>query len=91
MDAYTHLPDNFLTIFLNERTTPYTNFASSSNGSPAFIVDGCCATESGGADRAGFSLDATTIPVDDDSVFRGLLNVEVLALAFSAIAAGETT
>lgn len=87
---HTHLPDSFLTIFLNERTTPYTSFASSSNGSPV----GCCCCASvvevgGGVDRAGFSLEATTIPVDDDRVFRGLLKADTLTLTFSAIVAGE--
>lgn len=34
----THRPDNFLTIFFRLNTTPYTNFASSSNGNPRFCA-----------------------------------------------------
>jgi len=34
LEKTTHRPDSFLTIFLKLSTTPYTNFASSSNGKP---------------------------------------------------------
>lgn len=68
-----HLVDNFLTIFRRDMTTPYTSLASSSKGSPvSLFVDGTCAL------GCGFSFTATTIPVLDDSVFRGLLKAEIL-------------
>jgi hypothetical protein len=88
----TYRPDSFRIIFLRERTTPYTSFASSSKGSA--VDDGCCrgVVESGGGgvERAAFSFIATTIPVDDERVFRGLFSAETFNAILSGAAAGET-
>lgn len=44
----------------------------------------------GGVERAALSFIATTIPVDDERVFRGLPNAEALKAIFSGAAAGVT-
>ena len=59
-----YLFDSFFTMFRNDKITPYTNFASSSNGNADIEVDMFCAGSS--------SPTATTIPEDDCSVLRGL-------------------
>jgi len=86
----THLPDNFLIIFRKERTTPYTNFASSSNGNPADDCSGggggaFCIIERG----ADSSFTAITTPLVDDSVLRGL-GVATLFASLNWVTARET-
>ena len=87
----THRPDNFLTMLRKDRTTPYTSFASSSNGSA--VDDACWAfvPEAWLEPWAGrfASFVATTTPVLDERVFRGLLNPDAGASA-TAAGAGVT-
>lgn len=67
-------PESFLTMFRKDSITPYTSFASSSNASPVLVKCGC---PLGVAlrDTADCSPTATTTPVADSKVFRGLLTV----------------
>ncbi len=69
-----NLPDNFLNIFRNDKTTPYTNLASSLNGRPELAEDegGNDTCTVGGNGVRGSSFTATTTPDDDMSVLRGL-------------------
>jgi hypothetical protein len=77
----TYLPDNFFTIFLSDRMTPYTSLASSSNASPVLVVargagdGGDCSNGVEGAWES-MSLTATTTPVLEERVFLGLPNPE---------------
>lgn len=73
----TNLLESFFIIFLRDKITPYTSFASSSKASALFICGGALlfATD---LLASNSSLTATTIPELDISVFLGLLNVEVL-------------
>jgi hypothetical protein len=68
-----HRPESFLIMLRNESTTPYTSFASSSKGSAdvsGFEAVGVSCRES----VCWFSFTATTTPLLDNSVLRGLLN-----------------
>lgn len=78
-----YLPESFLTMFLSDRTTPYTSFVSSSKGR---VFDLACST---GFFTGGSSPTATTRPVVEDSVFRGLVNADGVGVALSC-ARGET-
>jgi hypothetical protein len=75
----TDLPDNFWTMALSEKMTPYTSFASSSKGS--LLIDPAGAFAAGAAAGGGDdryaddeSPTATTIPDETTSVFLGLVN-----------------
>lgn len=46
--------------------------------------------DGGGVDLALLSFVAITIPVEDESVFRGLLKVDAFRADLSAMAAGDT-
>lgn len=79
-EGRTDLPESFLTRFRSERTTPYTSFASSSKVSIALCC-GCtcdcggggeCARGGGSGVRGASSLTATTTPVAELSVLRGV-------------------
>ena len=80
-----YLPDNFLIMLRKDKMTPYTSFASSSKGR-AFDFGpsggGCEGTEESWPT-------ATTNPVVEERVFRGLLKVELFAVDVST-ATGET-
>lgn len=91
-------------MFLNDNMTPYTSFASSSNGSPVEVNAWmfCCTALLGttlwrsGLDCCGvfgalgesMSFTATTTPDEDDSVFLGLLNGVPAAVVAALEAAG---
>lgn len=79
----THLPDKRLTIFRNERMTPYTSLASSSKGSPAPAEVTADDDDGGGGGGVpgddedvmvwpAASLNATRMPEVDVRVLRGL-------------------
>jgi len=72
-------------MFLSDRTTPYTSFASSSKGR---VFDLACSAV---CDRgvAGSSPTATTNPDVEDNVFLGLLNADGVGAVLS-VAGGET-
>ena len=91
----THRPDNFLTMLRRDRTTPYTSFASSSNGR---AVDDACwvlvaveawLEEAWVCKFASFV--ATTTPVLDERVFRALLYPGSAAGASAAAAGAGVT
>ena len=70
-----YLPDNFLIMLRNDKITPYTSFASSSNGRALDFGP------SGGAcegTEESWPM-ATTNPVVEERVLRGLLKVESFA------------
>lgn len=77
----TYLPDKRLTIFRNERMTPYTSLASSSKGRPALALEPPpTPTPTEGVDGGGgvpgdwlpASLTAMRTPEVEESVLRGL-------------------
>lgn len=72
-------------MFLSDRTTPYTSFASSSKGR---VFDLACSVGFG-RDVTGSSPTATTNPDVEDNVFRGLLNPDGVGATLS-VASGET-
>jgi len=76
----TYLPDRRLTIFLSERTTPYTSLASSSKARPVPEVAAGVAAGGGGGGGGvppgGWllaSLSATRTPEVEERVLRGLV------------------
>lgn len=71
MTKVSSLPDSFFVMFRRDRITPYTNFASSSNGSEVRLAE-----DTGGAMAGVGGTDselAIMIPDDIVSVFLGLV------------------
>lgn len=81
-DDSAHLGDNFLTMLRNDKMTPYTSFTSSSNGRVFdFGASGCAWTTA--------EASATTRPVVEERVFRGLDKAELCVVDVST-ACGAT-
>ena len=79
-----YLVDSFLTMLRKDKMTPYTSFASSSNVRAFdFWASGC-----GWAGVGSWPM-ATTKPVEEERVLRGLVNVEFVDAAVST-ACGAT-
>lgn len=76
----THRLDSFFIIFLSERITPYTSFASSSNGKALIPCSAGCEGVLAlfvALLKSCSSLIATTIPELEESVFLGLVKFKV--------------
>ncbi|KAH0589067.1 hypothetical protein H2248_004839 [Termitomyces sp. 'cryptogamus'] len=77
----------------NDNITPYTNFASSSKAKPVLVnaVDGAGVCKRGVTGNCeDRSLTATTMPVPDKRVSRGLVNPGVLLDDIPVDAGGAT-